>query len=312
MDIIPIHRYGMLYYSTPFLFLRLHLNPVFFCVHHDMESHIAIIFMVIVALAITTFFAVEGTRDRKESFDSLTGNTAVMSKVTYKPFVINLDRNGDRLSFFMQQYNESDLVDVPVQRLKAIDGNTVDIRRIVTPRALEQIQSTEQSGFRSKHYQITKGAVGCFLSHLNLYHNLLLDESNVDAYLIFEDDCLIHKKAMKFIDFFLRPNVAPHGWDMLVLGNFYMNGNVSTDHYFKPDRFFGLYGYIINRSGARKVTQYMAEHQISRQIDSELTLIEGMNIYLTKYKIVKPSNRFESDIQVPIDPQFDDPFDLDL
>jgi GR25 family glycosyltransferase involved in LPS biosynthesis len=286
-----------------------------------MESHFATIIMVVVALTIATFFAVAGSSDSSDSSDSrdsridwepFDAKLLLVSKVTYKPFVINLDRNGDRLSFFMQQYNSSDLVDVPVQRLKAIDGNNVDVKSIVTPHALEQIKSTEESGFRSKHYQITKGAVGCFLSHLNLYHKLLLDESNIDAYLIFEDDCLIHKKSMKFIDYFLRPNVVPQGWDMIVLGNFYMNGNVSTDHFFKPDRFFGLYGYIINRSGARKVTQYMAEHKISRQIDSELTLIEGMNIYLTKYKIVKPSNRFESDIQVPIDPQFDDPFDMDL
>lgn len=102
-------------------------------------------------------------------------------------------------------------------RFPAVNGSALDAARLVTPKALEEMQhggfgvwagppalqlafaegamrssalpanplllmkhvscvmrcAAAESGYRTKHYQLTYGSLGCFMSHLQLYQHIL-------------------------------------------------------------------------------------------------------------------------------------------
>ena len=47
-----------------------------------------------------------------------------------KTYLINLDRRPDRLERFMRTYDESDMSDVPIQRIRAVDGSELDMSKV--------------------------------------------------------------------------------------------------------------------------------------------------------------------------------------
>jgi hypothetical protein len=48
------------------------------------------------------------------------------------------------------------------------------------------------SGYRTKHYQLTRGSVGCYMSHLQLYQHILR-ETDAQFAFVFEDDAEIRE-----------------------------------------------------------------------------------------------------------------------
>ena len=89
-----------------------------------------------------------------------------------KTFVVDLDKRADRWKLFTQ--NNTQLNFLNFQRFSAIDG--------------EKLKSTPQLQqiFENNDYNMRKGMVGCFMSHIVLYTQLI--NSNDEVYLILEDD----------------------------------------------------------------------------------------------------------------------------
>jgi GR25 family glycosyltransferase involved in LPS biosynthesis len=144
-------------------------------------------------------------------------------------------------------------------------------------------------------YNMTKGAVGCALSHREAYLNI---QNGDDEYvLIFEDDIeLDHKFNEKLLKYMNR---IPD-YDILYLG--YHNGSEITkvnDIYSIPDGIiFGMGAMIINK---RAISKLLNIFPLFRQIDSNLQLIyKDLNVYLLSDRIVHSENarsRFGTDIQ---------------
>jgi GR25 family glycosyltransferase involved in LPS biosynthesis len=57
-----------------------------------------------------------------------------------------------------------------------------ELIKIIEPSALKSIFDN----YRKEHYELSYGAVGCSLSHFNLWKKLEID--NLDSIIIFEDD----------------------------------------------------------------------------------------------------------------------------
>lgn len=91
----------------------------------------------------------------------------------YKCFYINLKRRQDRMKYIQA------LKTIPgmphLYRLDAIDGTNLT----PTPR----LQALCGNG----NYAMKEGVIGCALSHLKLY-TMLIEDDDVDGYVIFEDD----------------------------------------------------------------------------------------------------------------------------
>jgi hypothetical protein len=80
----------------------------------------------------------------------------------------------------------------------------------------------------------------------------------------------------------------------------------------KVVRFFGTHAYIINRKGINKILQHEGLFPITKQLDSELSVmcIQGkLNVYACEPGIILQDNSFVSSIQMPLKtPEGEDPW----
>ena len=105
-------------------------------------------------------------------------------------FVINLDSSKDRLVSISQRLNE---LGIPFERIPAVNGRTLSDQQI------SQI-TYPYDHFESKvrfTRELTKGEVGCFLSHRKCWERLL--ESEEEWALIMEDDINISNMPLEDI-----------------------------------------------------------------------------------------------------------------
>ena len=218
----------------------------------------------------------------------------------YDIYLINMDKHSDRLQSFQTHFNASDLYESSFTRFPGILGDKLDIKSLVTTKAYGEITTSEKNKYRTKHYQLTRGGVGCYLSHIEVMKMIWNSDKNMG--LIFEDDAVMDKTIKASLSEQLTK--IPSDWDILLLGYFCNKCTYGTS-YNKVNKFFGLHGYLVSRSGIRKILKYCTP-PIDRQIDSSLSDMaeKGMlNIYTTKQKYVRQDNSFKTSIQIPIQKQ---------
>lgn len=217
-----------------------------------------------------------------------------------KAFVINLAKNSERLERFYYFYNNSDISAIPVERFDAILGTALDIQKYVSKHAYDTLIENEKNKYRTRHYQITRGAVGCYLSHSTLYRRLI-DDNDVDYYLIFEDDASVLPVIKDRIQTAL--NKVPANWDMIIFAPI-MKVVSSNDLLFeKYNTFWGLCSYAIRKKCARKFIDELNNKPISMQIDSKISLMiqnKQLNVYGYKPKTVWHDRTLSTDIQMQL------------
>ena len=219
---------------------------------------------------------------------------------------INLDREKSRRRAFVASYDASDLEETcgPAKRFAAIDGHLVELAALLTPAASKQLAETEKNGHRRYHYELTRGAIGCFVSHLQMCQDLVDDRAR-DAYIVFEDDVAVSP------DFYERLSTIalPPVWHVLLLythRNIVYKGHVgdtTTPGLTRIHGFWGTQCYIVNKRGAHMIVQDVKKKRIDAQIDSKLSRMthDGLVVYATDAALVRPSHKHHSSsIQVGI------------
>ena len=142
---------------------------------------------------------------------------------------------------------------------------------------------------------VTKGAIGCYLSHVKVWENIL--KNNYETVLIFEDDAKIPEDLnMKIYE---NMKYIPNDWDIVLFG-YICKKCRKYENYLEVERFMLTHCYMINRNAIVKIMNSNTLFPITQQIDalmSELSSI--LNIYSVKDKIVKQFNS-RTDIQAPL------------
>jgi len=214
-------------------------------------------------------------------------------------YLINLDRNPDRLESFIEQYMMCDLRYKQFQRISAVDGAKIpDIEDVVSDAAYGEIQQIEKTGYRTKHYQLTRGAIGCYLSHLKAYE--LIAMGNDDYGLVFEDDVFIDKNIFKRLNKLLAG--IPNDWDMLLLGCHCILCD-KYDVYYDTRKFFLMHCYIVKKTSASRLWALLKREKIKQQIDSEISDLVStgsIKIYCLRESLAKQSGVFSTNIQTPL------------
>lgn len=234
-------------------------------------------------------------------------NSKIIKKFSKKTksFVINLEKNADRLARFTDSYDESDINIIPLERFNAVNGKTLELQKYVTDKAYDQINSAETNGYRLRHYELTRGAVGCFMSHTTLYKKLL-DDREYDFYLIFEDDAFVPQSVIKPLQLYL--DNAPYDWDIIVFGVIREVIDQKGKLFDKVKTWWGLFGYAINKKGAKKfVNELNEKKRIDKQIDSMMSMMiqeNKLNVYSSSVHLIKHDSD-GTDIQLPIKLQSD-------
>jgi glycosyl transferase family 25 len=215
-----------------------------------------------------------------------------LEPLKFKSFLINLDRRNDRLERIktFSNFLPSDL-----QRVSAYDGKDL----IITKRL--------RSFCKNCDYAMRPGVIGCALSHLKLYKNLLEDEI-VDGYLIFEDDVSpsvdFLPKLYRAFSIIQNENKIP---DLIFFSSISKpNREIKEGIFQKNSReqidedFIGGTGcYYISKKGAKTTFDYIEKNTLNVAIDAVLYNISNeISTYFVQPPIISqtyPSNT--SDIQ---------------
>ena len=224
-----------------------------------------------------------------------------------KTYVVNLDRRVDRWENFKKNATEID----NYERFSAVDG-----KLIKNSTQLQQI-------FESNDYYMRRGMVGCLLSHIKIYTELI--NSVHDYFTILEDDVeFTHDFKNKFDNIMTQVS----NWDLIFLGHHVRDIDRQKDELVKDkipvltkrDAYWsflnslgGTGGYIISKVGARKLLDFIDKNGgSSNGID---TLIQkSANVldiyYPTPHLIFTECYRGDNNIDTDI--QYDHSNDLVL
>lgn len=235
-------------------------------------------------------------------------------------FVINLKRRSDRME---KLYNNHPELKGRIIRFDAIEGKNLTL----TP-ALTRL-------FKPHDFMWKKAVMGCALSQLSLWHQLVNEKAGIENYLILEDDVKLMKgweakwkEALPYV---------PENYDVIYLGGILPPNRNGFEHckepinkYFSrvkennfygqnpPNRYFHFcaYAYVLSKQGAEKViATLMARDGYYTSADHILcNPVDFLNIYFFDPLI---AGCYQDDDPVYASSQFNnfnriDKFDSDL
>lgn len=243
---------------------------------------------------------------RVKEFYTRKRNGAVSSKVT--TFCITLDDATERKKMIQDKFYP---LGYDIQFISAVDTRGDKWREYtyyLTPDAIKQIEKSLKNNKRDHHYDLTPGAVGCFISHIKCWNKFIAtNPKDGDTLFILEDDsipCSSFQKQMKKVIKHLPPDT-----DIFLLSHL-TNGD-STEikkkdySFYKMNRYGAFYltnAYIITIQGIKKIWSDLSRHQFKfqKQIDSYLTELinnELLVVYYTKTNICPQSSETGTSIQ---------------
>ena len=243
---------------------------------------------IIKILAIVLFAICFGFIIKKytiEGFDTVNKSDNMFENAPM--FVINLDRRSDRLSTTTALLNEKGYA--PITRIIATDGSAEweTLKDIVKSGAMQS---------KNESHPLSKGAVGCYISHLNLWKRLV--ESQNELYIIFEDDTFPTLTRLELSVYLSR---VPYDWDIILFGPTYHDCIKLNDYVCRAKRFFCLHAYAIRKKAARFMVPRALP--IEQQIDwwmSDMAEKGDLNIYsLSDTNWLQNTDINASDIQYP-------------
>lgn len=227
---------------------------------------------------------------------------------TLQAVCINLDKNKTKWLDLKNNFMKTDLANanIPLWRFNAVVGKTLDVDTVglMSKSARDDLKITEKNGYRLHHHDLTRGGIGCFLSHWLIFEDLMNDQSN-SVYLVLEDDAQLDKHIFEK----LKELKLPKDWDVLLLGTARLNASSISHDILRAYGFWGTHGYLINKQGAEKCVRSFKAEPIDAQIDSRLSWLtrnpddhSRLNVYATKIELVTINEKYKhvTDIQWPI------------
>ena len=212
--------------------------------------------------------------------------------------IINLERRKDRKEKMEELFKNEHISNWVM--MKAVDGNRLE----------PDIQVA--SLFYGNDFCNRKAVIGCALSHYELWQMLLEDKTN-EYYVIFEDDVELDKQFYERF-YSLQQDMAEK--DFLFLGyHMYNKHRDSVKHKYRnnntkieveklnTDLYIGGYFcYSINKTGAKKMLDYIEEFGIKHGIDYMNIVNENIDSYECVPQLVfsewnENGKKIDSDIQ---------------
>jgi hypothetical protein len=205
--------------------------------------------------------------------------------------VINLDRSPSMMDAFLRGWTNSDMVRFDLHRQRAVDAAAEwpRLKTFVQPDAAALVEQAKRPHRRLHADLSTIGTVGCTLSHLLVWLDILGSPGD-EPFLVFEDDARIssdtYERAKDCLD------RLPPDWDLFLIGY-----NTSPERLVmkstalaKMLRFFGTHAYVIRRAAILKAFEH-GILPIRIQFDSALSLMAqtgALRIYAPTRRLVKP------------------------
>jgi len=198
-----------------------------------------------------------------------------------KTVVINLESRKDRLEAF----NKNNLKYISYERIEAVNGYDIDYKKLT------------EDGYDTDHNwidpilktTITKGEVGCFLSHYKLWQRCI--ESN-EPYLILEDDAII---GDRFSYDELYKLIRGEGYNFIYLGWREMDEDIEkptiNEKYVVPIYPYWTLAYVVTPESARLLVNSEIEQNIIPVDEYLPKMMNKLNPLAYKENIIEPQSR---------------------
>ena len=174
-----------------------------------------------------------------------------------KTFCISLDRRPDRYNRMIIQPEIKKLPNF--KKFSAVDGQTLDIKTDTRVSTLGRYNIMNKTR-RSHDLLDSIGGVGCALSHITLWQNLL--KSNDNVFLIVEDDLVLQQGDWEKVRQLYLQNKwlqDSNKWDIWSVGNLTCvpadNDTKKENKFIFCKEFVGFNSYFISRTGAEKLVK---------------------------------------------------------
>jgi len=225
----------------------------------------------------------------------------LFKETNYSIQIVNLKKREDRKNDMIKKLKSQNITNYSF--FKAVYG--------------KELEPTEyiKNLFRNNDFDYRKGVIGCAMSHIKLYEQLLNDNQN-DLYVILEDDIEFTDNFMEKLEYCVN-TCAKLSHDYTFIGGNTIkdkNSNINsliiseiTLSYFHPNKSNGTFGYIISKNGAKKILDYSNKYGIQWAIDkpdiffNSIKNIHTVNEYLVKAYIASKINNKDTDIQSDCD-----------
>ena len=204
-----------------------------------------------------------------------------MNTIFDKIYCVNLDCDQERFEYVKQQFNKHNL---EVTRFPGILGS--------------EIKEQDYPKYIKKDSILLKnkcGSVGCYLSHIKIWDQIL-ESDDINRALILEDDIDLDRDFNQKLEKYYKQ--VPENWDLIYLGTGKMKGTNITNQIIKPSvgnyvgHNNGTFGYIIKKSSIPKLKKLILpiDHKtIDYMIRSNFGKIKA---YFFINKIIKHNYEF--------------------
>ena len=212
------------------------------------------------------------------------------SSFDYKIKIINLKRRIDRKNYIIKQLSENNITNYDI--FEAIDGKKLNFNINL------------QLLFEKNDFNYRKGVIGCALSHIHLW-NELINDNNSKYYVILEDDIDLCNNFKQYLDYVCNL-FDEQNLEHLALGEYsskkdYPSVSSSIKVYKKNLYEEGhiTFAYIISKSAAIKAYEFINNCSIKCAIDNPQAFGYILNYSALSHRLVdcKIDNQYGSDIQ---------------
>lgn len=205
-------------------------------------------------------------------------------------YVISLEERYDRWQRTQSLCHSNGLF---VNKVNAINGWKL------SRRALQELTTP--------HHQITKGAVGCLLSHLSILRHALDHQFN--TIWIMEDDVTFVNNPHQIRSLLKELSQKDPEWDLFYTDirnhwNYVIKPlkqkDFITDRLVKVGRRYGTHSIIISKKGIKKIFKYFSEKKFSTPIDIDIHSIPHIQKYSPAWHITSVVESSVSDTEIPV------------
>ena len=231
--------------------------------------------------------------DNKECDSDIQNDFSTLDLTEPYIHIINLERRKDRKKKMIERLDANKVTNY--EFFKAFDGSTM-----VGTITLKKL-------FQGNDFGNNRGAIGCAMSHLTLWKQLVHNDDN-DFYLILEDD-------IEFTDDFFekfKQVCAFEQKDIIFLGysmaekernKIDISGSTVQLNKLNKTRYIGgFFSYLINKNGAKKLVDYIDKNGIKHGIDYLIKKIDTLDCYEVSPQLAftewnEDDNAIDSDVQ---------------
>ena len=215
----------------------------------------------------------------REKFIEKYSNHTIIDKI----YFINLDTSKDRLKTIMMEAKKNNL---ELERFPAINGLELDINTLY-----------RQNIFTDFIFKTNKGMIGCTLSHIKLWQQII---SRPEEYiLILEDDVVFVDNFKDKFNYYYTQ--VPDNWDIIYLGasNIYgkkISKNIITPIYKGSHNLsnVGAYAMLVKKQTVLKLLNVMIPIRTDFDIQIKNYFNEYHNIYYFNPPIITHNNNMDS------------------